>query len=113
MSTSIQSAPPPLPRRSLLRRLFIVAFVGAGLLIVLVPLAFLVENWRGSWAWNKFGAEWEAKGERFDLASIVPAPGPAEKNFAMTPLLAPLLDLNYESGKPQWNNPDGKARAMA
>ena len=48
------------------------AVAGAGFLVLLIALAVVVENWRGKRAWNRFRTEWEAKGERFDLAALVP-----------------------------------------
>ena len=67
--------------RSVKRLLFIVAC-----LVTLIALFYAEENWRGQHAWKKFKAEWEAKGERFDLAGIVPPPVPDDQNFAMAPL---------------------------
>ena len=85
--------------------------VGFGLIL----LGFLVagyENWRGRRAWEKFRAEWEAKGERFDIAAFIPTPVPPEQNFAMTPLLAPLLD--YDRSLPgKWRDPVGWGHANA
>jgi hypothetical protein len=96
----------PSPRRSsLLKRLVLWALAGVGFLILLVVV---IENWRGKRAWNKFRAEWEGKGEQFELAAVIPKPVPDEQNFAMTPFLAPLLDLNYVQGQARWNDPDGK-----
>lgn len=67
-------------------------------LVALITLAALViafENWRGKRAWMKFKTEWEAKGESFDLASVIPAKVPDHENFAMTPFFAPLFDYEY------------------
>lgn len=58
--------------------------VFAGLL-TLVALFYAVENFRGKKAWNDYRKAWEAKGERFDLAGIIPAPVPDEANFFMSP----------------------------
>ena len=67
-------------------------------LITLDALFYAEENWRGWHAWQKFKQEWEAKGERFDFASVVPPPVPDEQNFAMTPIVAScysgMLDRN-------------------
>ena len=65
---------------------------GLAMAITLIALLYAEENWRGKRAWENFKREWEAKGERFDLAAFIPKPVPDEQNFAMTPLLAPLLD---------------------
>jgi hypothetical protein len=54
--------------------------------ITLIALFYAEEDWRGWHTWNHFKHEWEAKGEHFDLASVVPPPVPEEQNFAMTPI---------------------------
>lgn len=53
-----------------------------------IALFYAVEDWRGWQAWENFRHEWEANGERFDLASVVPPVVPDEKNFARTPVVA-------------------------
>ncbi|HEV2694721.1 MAG TPA: hypothetical protein VG347_17630 [Verrucomicrobiae bacterium] len=53
----------------------------------LIALFYAEENWRGKRAWENYKREWEAKGERFDFANIVPPPVPDEKNFALTPVI--------------------------
>jgi len=59
------------------------------ILIVLAGLAILVsffyaeEDWRGWHAWQKFKREWEAKGEKFDFASVIPPSVPDDQNFAL------------------------------
>jgi hypothetical protein len=58
---------------------------GAGLL-ALIALFYAEEDWRGWHAWNHFKHAWEAKGEQFHLASVVPPPVPDEQNFALTPI---------------------------
>ncbi len=63
------------------RLLFKLACLGT-----LIALFHAEENWRGWHAWQKFKQEWEAKGEHFDLASVVPPPAPDGQNFAMTPI---------------------------
>ena len=80
----------------------------------LVTLAFLAlaeENWRGRRAWEKFRQQGEAKGERFDMASFIPKPVPPEQNFAMTPLLAPLLDYEFVNGTMRYHDSNAVARA--
>jgi hypothetical protein len=93
-------------RRMVRRYLFCLAC-----LATLLALFFAVENWRGARAWKKFRREWEAKGERFDTASVIPAGVPDDQNFAMTPLLAPLLD--YDFRRPgRWRDTNAVARVM-
>jgi hypothetical protein len=57
-------------------------------LVTLVALFYAEEDWRGWHAWNKFKHQWEAKGERFDRASVIPATVPDDQNFALTPIVA-------------------------
>jgi hypothetical protein len=54
----------------------------------LVLLLYAEEDVRGWWAWRQFKHEWEAKGERFDYASIIPPPVPDDQNFTLTPIVA-------------------------
>jgi len=61
---------------------------GLACLAVLILLFYAEEDWRGKHAWEKFKREWEAKGEKFDLASFVPPPVPDDQNFALTPIVA-------------------------
>lgn len=94
------------------RRFVKFAFFGIVALILLGLLAAGFENWRGRRAWERFRAEWEAKGEQFDRTALIPKPVPPEQNFAMTPLLAPLLD--YDPNNPaKWRDPAGRDRANA
>jgi hypothetical protein len=64
-------------------------------LITLVALVIAFENWRGKRAWLKFKTAWEAKGESFDVVSVIPPKVPDHENFAMTPFLVPLFDYEY------------------
>ena len=75
-------------------------------LITLVALLWAEENWRGKRAWQNYKREWEAKGEKFDLQAFVPPPVPDDKNFAMTPFLAPMLDFktNRKPGESAWRD---------
>ena len=67
-------------------------------LAILMALFYAEEDWRGKHEWEKFKREWEAKGERFDLASVIPPPVPDDQNFAMTPIGSPAM-ANYSR---QW-----------
>jgi len=51
-------------------------------------LVYTEEDWRGGHAWQKFKQEWEAKGEKFDMAGVTPPPVPEDQNFALTPIVA-------------------------
>ncbi|MGB7749225.1 MAG: hypothetical protein WBN75_18285 [Verrucomicrobiia bacterium] len=62
-------------------------FAGLACLILLTALFYAEEDWRGWHAWQKFKHQWEAKGERFDPASIIPPAVPDDQNFALTPIV--------------------------
>jgi hypothetical protein len=74
----------------------------------LIALFYAEEDWRGKHAWEKFKREWEAKGEHFDFASVIPPPVPDEQNFALTPVVASsylyILDKNGHRINPQNTN---------
>src|SRR2546426_175278 len=73
-------------------------------LFTLVALVFAEENWRGKRAWEKFKREWEAKGERFDLAAFLPKPVPDDQNFVMTPFFVPLLERERSMAAGKWKD---------
>jgi len=115
LATSSSSSPPKL---SLLRRLFSWrmarrCLIGLAVLVTLFALFHAEENWRGQRAWNKYRAEMEAKGAIFDLKAIVPPPVPDDQNFAMTPLLKPLLDLNSPGSPERFRDTNGFQRVSA
>ena len=64
-------------------RWMVIGLAGVGML---VALFYAEEDLRGWHAWNKFQHQWEAKGEKFDFASVVPPPVPDDQNFAMSPV---------------------------
>ncbi|MBI3876089.1 MAG: hypothetical protein HY300_09075 [Verrucomicrobia bacterium] len=102
----------PAPKHSFVWRWLRRALIGLAVLVTLLAVCCTEENIRGKRAWNRFKAGWEAKGERFDLASVIPPPVPDAENFAMTPLLAPLLDYtnapvkgrSFPRGPNQWRD---------
>lgn len=108
-SQNVSAVPP-----SRLWRAGRILLILAGVLVTIVVIVCLFENWRGRRNWNAFRTEWQAKGETFDFASMVPPPPPREQNFAMTPLLAPLLDYRKRPNQPVWwNNPQGNDKVRA
>lgn len=117
-TTPIPNASPegskvPARKRSLRWRIFrfcVLSFVG---LITLFALFHAEENWRGKRAWEQYRKEQEAKGVSFDFNSVVPPPIPDDKNFAMTPLLKPLLDLNPRGIFPREKDTKGANRVTA
>src|SRR5882724_2531230 len=85
-------------------------------LITVLAFLYVEENWRGKRAWENYKREWEAKGEKFDLASYAPPPVPDEENFAMTPFLAPLFDLNprpLQPGQSLWRDTNAVERVQS
>jgi hypothetical protein len=68
------------------RRVLKPALLVVGGVVALVALFYAEENWRGRHAWNRFKHTWEAKGEQFHLATVVPRPVPDDQNFALTPI---------------------------
>lgn len=86
---------PPLRRLFawlLQRRFFVLA-----VLATLIALAYAVENWRGHHAWTQFQRDWEAKGERFTLADLMPPAVPDAENFFMTEPWAAVLKTSTNS----------------
>src|SRR5260221_11776180 len=65
------------------------------------------ENWRGKQAWEDYKHAAEARGEGFDLASLVP-PVPDDQNFFCAPIVAEALNAlqnqNEYSTEPRGTN---------
>ena len=81
----------------ILKRLFIAFFS----VFTLITVAWQFKNWRGRTKWETWKAEWEAKGEKFDIASVIPPEVPDHQNFAQSQFFAPLFDYDAES--PEFN----------
>lgn len=111
MTQTTETSPKPGKFVRILRRvLFVLAC-----LITLVAILVVEENWRGKRAWDKFRTEWEAKGEKFDVKSFVPPAVPDDENFAMTPFLSPIFDLNRLPLAPEqsiYRDTNGANRAL-
>jgi hypothetical protein len=69
---------------------------GLACLGTLIALFYAEEDWRGWHAWNQFKHQWEAKGEKLDLASVVPPPVPDDQNFALTPVVASCYETYFD-----------------
>src|SRR4051812_19086402 len=91
------------------KKLKLVLF-GFLVLITLIALAWAIENARGYHAWKKYRKEWEARGEVFEMAKLIPPEVPDEKNFAMTPLLKPLFQYTIGSNSMVWMDTNGLER---
>lgn len=76
--------------RWLLRKLRIALFIVV-CLATAWGLFHVEEYWRGKRAWLAYKNDLIAKGEWYDLARMVPPKVPDDQNFAMTPMLAGLL----------------------
>ena len=68
--------------------------IGLAGLATLAAILVTEENWRGKRAWENYKREAEARGGRFDLASVVPPPMPDEQNFFCAPIVANTLNWN-------------------
>jgi hypothetical protein len=82
--------------------------ISFAVIVTLIGLFYAEENWRGKHTWEKFKHEWEARGERFDRASVVPPPVPDDQNFALTPIVVSsysyILDKNGHQIRPPHTN---------
>lgn len=84
-------------------RWFLMAVAG---MTVLIAGFYVVENWRGKRAWENYKREWEAKGDKFDLALLAPAPVPDHQNFALTPIVASCYRTHLVMGLPEDDQPE-------
>ena len=66
----------------------------------LTPLVLLsaVENFRGAWHWRTVRTQLLAAGERLDIATIAPAPVPAEQNFFAVAPFGQLIQPGSSQG---------------
>ena len=78
---------------------------GLACFLTLIALFYAEEDWRGKHDWEKFKREWEAKGERFDLASVIPPPVPDDRNFALAPVFDAVDKLMNQQWRAQHRNP--------
>jgi hypothetical protein len=82
----------------------------AGVILVIV-LGYAEEDWRGRHAWQRYERLLAARGEQLTLSSLVPPAVPDERNFALTPLLRPVLDYyRGPTGQIVWRDTNGIAR---
>jgi hypothetical protein len=83
---------------------------GLACFLTLIALAWSEENWRGRRAWLRHRHEWEAKGQKFDITALLPPPVADDKNFALSPLLKPVLDFTQTATGVVWHDTNGLAR---
>lgn len=74
-------------------------WVSIGIFILLVALVAQSLKWAGRSEWENWKAKWEAKGEKFDIASVIPPKVPDHQNFAKSQFFAPLFDHDADSPK--------------
>ncbi len=105
------SATPPRSRLWKYARRFL---IGLAVLVTLVAALWIEENIRGKHAWLKYKAELEARGEKLDFTDFIPPKVPDDQNFAMTPLLAPLLEFRKDrkEGESIFADTNAQNRAM-
>src|SRR5689334_22961800 len=89
------------PKRKLRWRLLRWGLIGLAVIATLIGLLVTEENWRMKRAWDNFKREAEARGEHFDLASVVPPAVPDDQNFFCAPIVADALkwDLAHQDDK--------------
>ena len=78
---------------------------GLACLATLIALFYAEEDWRGKHDWDQFKRQWEAKGERFGAAGVIPSPVPDDQNFAMAPVFDTVDKLMDEKWRAQHRNP--------
>ncbi len=65
--------------------------------LTLIVLLYVEEDWRGARAWAATKAKWEARGEMFDLRAFIPPPVPESENLAVLPLFE-ITRINQPHG---------------
>ena len=87
--------------------------LGAAGFILVIVLGYVEEDWRGSYLWQRHERLLAARGEPLTLASVAPPAVPDSRNFALTPLLAPVLDYYHgPAGQILWGDTNGIARVQ-
>ena len=74
-------------------------WVSVGIFILLAALVAQSLKWAGRSGWENWKAKWEVKGEKFDIASVIPPKVPDHQNFAKSQFFAPLFDHDADSPK--------------
>jgi hypothetical protein len=81
-------------------RYFILALIFG----LVLALFYFEEDWRGHWTWQRYQRRLNSQGEPVDYSAFVPTRVADDKNFAMTPFLAPLFD--FIPGSQTWAGPN-------
>ena len=74
-------------------------WISIGAFVLLVTLVVKSLNGAGRNEWENWKTKWEAKGEKFDIASVIPPKVPDHQNFAKSQFFAPLFDHDSDSPK--------------
>lgn len=109
-----QTEAPPRPALRWWQR-WLVAPLYFLIIAVFTPLALwgAINNAAGEWKWRSARADLVARGEPLTMEQLLPPRPPDEQNFAMTPLLRPLLDYSLgRTNGPVWKDPAGWARLV-
>lgn len=94
------------------RRVFPRLAFALAIIATLIAAFYTIENLRWKHAWNNYREEIKATGNWYDnILETTPPPVPDELNFAMTPLLQPLLDYDItKRGFDRYNDLEGYMR---
>jgi hypothetical protein len=79
-------------------------------IVLAITLFYVVENWRGEAAWEKYRREMAARGEPIELSAVIPPEVDDADNFAMTPFLA--TRFSFQPGVPQHQAAPGSGPAQ-
>jgi hypothetical protein len=79
-------------------------------LVTAIALFYAEEDWRGKSAWARYMRQSKEKGIDLDWRSYIPPPVPEDQNFAMTPLLKPLLDYELTPNGVRWRETNSAKR---
>jgi hypothetical protein len=85
------------PKSKLSWRLLRWGLIGLVGVVTLTAILVTEENWRGKRAWENYKRAAEARGERFDLASLVP-PVPDDQNFFYAPIVSEAWNRMRKDG---------------
>ena len=73
--------------------------VGLGFSIFIILLLALGLKRASQSEWENWKAEWQAKGEKFDISSSIPNKVPDHQNFAKSKFFAPLFSNDIGTAK--------------
>ena len=93
------------PKSPLRWRLLRWGLVGLAVLVTLAGILVTEENWRGKRAWESYKQAAAARGERLDLASVIPPPVPDEQNFFAAPIVAGAMQWKPKPNSEEWEDP--------